>query len=82
MPSRYTNGEWQAIIAQFERDLVVPLEPYPIPEIGSPAFMKTIDHSLLKLEARKCQFDDLCAEARVDDFAVSLSSSLTTTPPG
>lgn len=44
--------------------------PYTCPEIGSVEFTKTIDHTLLKLEARPPSFDDLCAEARVNDFAV------------
>lgn len=70
MTSRYTNTEWTAIIEQTERELVVSQDPYPCPEIATPAFMKTIDHTLLKLEARSAQFNDLCAEARVDGFAV------------
>lgn len=68
--SRYTNAEWAAIIAQTERDLVVSHRPHACPEISSPAFCKTIDHTLLKLEARDVQFDELCAEARTDRFAV------------
>lgn len=70
MTLRYTNAEWEDIIEQATSDLVVSREPYPCPDIGSYAFMKTIDHTLLKLEARPLQFDDLCAEARVDGFAV------------
>lgn len=72
MTNRYTNGEWAAIIKQTEEAVVVSQEAYPCPEIGSTAFMKTIDHTLLKLEAKSPQFDDLCAEARVDGFAVLL----------
>ena len=68
--SRYTNDEWATIIGEVEKEIVVSHEPYPYPDIGSPAFAKTIDHSLLKLEAKAVQFDDLCAEARVDGFAV------------
>ena len=70
MPSRYTNEEWDAIIAQIQREIQVSHEPYPCPEIGSPAFLNTIDHTLLKLEATAAQIDQLCAEARVDQFAV------------
>ena len=70
MTARYTNAEWAAIIAKTEKEIVVSQNAYECPEIGSPAFMKTIDHTLLKLEARSVQFDDLCAEARVDGFAV------------
>lgn len=75
MTNRYTNEEWKKIIEQTADGLVIPSEPYPYPEVGSDAFMKTIDHTLLKLEARPNQFDDLCAEARVDGFAVCLDSS-------
>ena len=70
MTARYTDAEWETFVAQIERVLVVPQEPYPCPEIGSPAFMRTIDHTLLKLDAKAVQVDDLCAEARVDGFAV------------
>lgn len=70
MTSRYTDAEWSAIIAQTDRDLILSPEPYRCPEIPSPAFFKTIDHTLLKLEARDVQFDELCAEARTDRFAV------------
>ena len=71
MTTRYTNEEWATIIARVEKGVVVSQEPYPYPQIGSPAFAKAIDHSLLKLVAREVQFDDLCAEARVQGFAVS-----------
>ena len=70
MTLRYTNAEWAAIIEETINDLVVSHEPYPYPEIGSTAFMKTMDHTLLKLDAKSIQFDELCSEARVDSFAV------------
>lgn len=70
MTSRYTDAEWAAIIAQTERDLVVSSQPYQCPEVPSTAFSKTIDHTLLKLDAKDVQFDELCAEARRDRFAV------------
>ena len=69
MTTRYTNEEWASIIAQTSAELPIPLLPYACPAIGSPAFAKTIDHTLLKLDARPVQFDELCAEARVDGFA-------------
>ncbi|KAK3697342.1 hypothetical protein LTR37_017487 [Vermiconidia calcicola] len=68
MTNRYTNEEWAQIIEKTKQDLVVPPEPYSCPEIGSPAFMKTIDHTLLKLDMKAVQIDELCAEARVDRF--------------
>lgn len=70
MPSRYTDNEWAAIIKQTERDLVVSSQPHPCPEVPSTPFFKTIDHTLLKLDVREVQFDELCAEARRDRFAV------------
>ena len=70
MTTRYTDEEWAIIVEVTQTDLVVPEDPYPCPEIGSPAFAKTIDHTLLKLESKAVQIDALCAEARVDGFAV------------
>lgn len=70
MTLRYTNAEWAEFVRQTVDDLVVSQEPHPCPGIGSLAFMKTMDHTLLKLDSRGNQFDDLCAEARVDSFAV------------
>lgn len=70
MTSRYTNEEWAAIVAQTARDLRSTPSTYECPEVPSPAFFKTVDHTLLKLEARDVQFDELCAEARTDGFAV------------
>lgn len=46
-----------------------PVPTYRVPGLTDPAFTKTIDHTLLKLEAKANQIDDLCAEARVHGFA-------------
>lgn len=73
MTTRYTNVEWERIIAETEEGLVVNEgKKYSLPEggVGGEAFTKTIDHTLLKLEAKSSQFDELCAEARVGRFAV------------
>jgi hypothetical protein len=70
MTLRYTNAEWEEFIQQTVDGVDVSQYPYPCPDIGSPGFMKTMDHTLLKLDARPSQFDDLCAEARVNSFAV------------
>ena len=74
MTNRYTNAEWASIISETERDLVVPKTPYACPEVGSLTFMKTMDHTLLKLDSKESQIDELCAEARVDRFAVRSSN--------
>ncbi|EMC98022.1 hypothetical protein BAUCODRAFT_67490 [Baudoinia panamericana UAMH 10762] len=67
--TRYSDEEWRSFILQVEDSLSISNTSYPCPAIGSPAFAKTIDHTLLKLDARAVQFDDLCAEARRDGFA-------------
>jgi len=69
MTTRYTDEEWVTFIEEVERDVVVAKEPYPYPKIGSREFAKTIDHTLLKLDAKSVQIDALCAEARVHEFA-------------
>ncbi|KAK3625462.1 hypothetical protein LTR22_023566 [Elasticomyces elasticus] len=69
MSTRYTDEEWAKFISEVEKDVVVSKEPYRCPSLGGPALAATIDHTLLKLDARAVQFDDLCAEARVDGFA-------------
>jgi hypothetical protein len=74
MTTRYTNEEWTRFIAKVERDVQVTDAVYPCPKLGSKAFAKTIDHTLLKLEAKLPQFDAVCSEARVDGFAVSLTT--------
>lgn len=76
MTTRYTNAEWDTIIRETEGEVLYRVASKQTasgarcPPIGSEAFTKTIDHTLLKLEAKPSQFDDLCAEARVDRFAV------------
>lgn len=73
MTTRYTNAEWEGIIAETEEKLAVDEgRKYALPDgyVGGEAFTKTIDHTLLKLEAKSSQFDELCAEARVGRFAV------------
>ncbi|RMY30206.1 hypothetical protein D0865_15315 [Hortaea werneckii] len=67
--SRYTNAEWTRFLSEVEKGLKVSEEPCPCPDVGSPALAKTIDHTLLKLDVRPIQFDELCSEARVDGFA-------------
>ncbi|RMY60542.1 hypothetical protein D0863_11564 [Hortaea werneckii] len=58
-----------AFLSEVEKGLKVSEEPCPCPDVGSPALAKTIDHTLLKLDVRPIQFDELCSEARVDGFA-------------
>ncbi|KAK3619558.1 hypothetical protein LTR56_023938 [Elasticomyces elasticus] len=69
MSTRYTDEEWAKFITEVEKDVVVSKETYKCPDLEGPALAATIDHTLLKLDARAVQFDELCAEARVDGFA-------------
>ena len=41
---------------------------YEAPSVGTEAFAKTIDHTLLKLEATGEQVDNLCEEAKRFNF--------------
>lgn len=76
MTTRYTDDEWASIIAQTERNVRVLEVPRPCPSIDSPDFARTIDHTLLKIEATSKQIDGLCAEARVAGFAVCYITDL------
>ena len=69
MATRYTQDEWLAVFDQAERDLSSPLE-YTAPSVETAAFAKTIDHTLLKIEATGEQVDALCEEAKRHDFKV------------
>jgi len=70
MTARYTHDEWLAIFDQAEGDL--PSQPvvYKAPNVGSVDFAKTIDHTLLKLDATMEQVDAICEEARKFNFQV------------
>ncbi|KAF2273650.1 deoxyribose-phosphate aldolase, partial [Westerdykella ornata] len=75
MTGRYTNREWAEQIAETQKKVfeLVELERkqgkrYEVPKIGSEEFARTIDHTLLKLEATESQIDALCSEARTEGF--------------
>ena len=69
MTTRYTPQEWRAIISEVARELEVYEQDY-CPDISKIDIARTIDHTLLKLDANPKQIDELCAEARVANFAV------------
>lgn len=64
MATKYTQDDWQAIFDQAEKSLPTSPREFDIPEAGSAAFAKTIDHTLLKVEATQEQIDSLCEEAK------------------
>ena len=70
MTTRYTDDEWETIIDQAERSLPSTPVEYKAPNLGSEEFAKTIDHTILKLDATKEQVDAICEEARRFNFKV------------
>ena len=53
---------------QTEQELSSSPVQYEAPGVGTEAFAKTIDHTLLKLEATGEQVDSLCEEAKRFNF--------------
>lgn len=82
MTDRYTNEEWAAQIAQTQKAVLKEVESgeraqkvYDGPRMrnGNEALKelaKTVDHTVLKLDATSAQIDSLCSEARTEDFKV------------
>jgi len=68
MTTRYTDEEWTAIIDDVARHVHISQTPYSTPATSSAEFARTIDHTLLKLDATSKQIDALCAEARIAGF--------------
>jgi len=68
--TRYTESEWRAMISDVARELQVYEQDY-CPDMDRIDIARTIDHTLLKLDTTPKQIDELCAEARVANFAVS-----------
>lgn len=85
MTDRYTNPEWQAQIDETIRHVLKEVESgerankvYEGPRMrnGEEALKqlaKTIDHTVLKLDATSSVVDGLCSEARTEGFKVRLS---------
>lgn len=64
--TRYTDSEWASMIAS----TISAVDSSPRPTYDLPSSIPgTIDHTLLKLDATQSQIDNLCAEARVHNFA-------------
>ena len=70
MTTRYTQDEWLAIFDTAERSLSDAHVDYKAPGVGTAAFAKTIDHTLLKPEATEKQIATLCEEASRHNFKV------------
>jgi deoxyribose-phosphate aldolase len=71
MTDRYTNEEWKQQIEETQKRVQVDkARKYEVPKVGSRELAKTIDHTLLKLDAGREQIDALCSEARTEGFKV------------
>ncbi|KAF3046686.1 hypothetical protein E8E11_002410 [Didymella keratinophila] len=80
MTDRYTNEEWAAQIAETQKMVLKEVDSgerakkvYEGPRMrnGNEALKKlakTVDHTVLKLDATSAQIDSLCSEARTEDF--------------
>jgi deoxyribose-phosphate aldolase len=76
-----TNQEWRSVIDEVaaEVDAAQPTIPIPASSLTAKSLAKTIDHTLLKLDATEDQVTQLCKEAVEYDFAV-LSPTLSIPP--
>jgi deoxyribose-phosphate aldolase len=82
MTDRYTNEEWAAQIKETEREVMSEVDNgkraskmYEGPKMrnGKEALKQlalTIDHTVLKLDANGKAIDELCSEARTEEFKV------------
>lgn len=82
MTDRYTNAEWQVQIDETTKHVLQEVESgaraskvYEGPRMrnGEEALKelaKTIDHTVLKLDATSSAIDGLCSEARTEGFKV------------
>jgi deoxyribose-phosphate aldolase len=82
MTDRYTNEEWKAQIDETIKHVMKEVDSgaraqkvYEGPRMrnGHEALMKlakTIDHTVLKLDATSATIDGLCSEARTENFKV------------
>ena len=74
MTSRNTNDEWISIIERAENGVPSTFTEYKSPGLGTEEFAKSIDHTLLKLDAKQSQIDELCDEAKKHNFKVGAIS--------
>lgn len=80
MTDRYTNQEWADLIKETQRKVLREVEQrgkeggsgwkYEVPDVVDGGLAKTMDHTVLKLDAKEAAIDSLCAEARVEGFKV------------
>jgi len=82
MTDRYTNQEWAEQIKETQTKVLKEVEErekeggrgwkYDVPAVEGGGLAKTVDHTLLKLDATQAAIDALCSEGRVEGFKVGI----------
>ena len=73
MAVHLSQEQWGGLLEQAERDLASSTanpQGNQTARLDSTAIARSIDHTLLKLDATGAQIDDLCAEAKGYSFKV------------
>ena len=73
---RYTDAQWEDIFQAALQEIPKERPQYPPANIDSPNFAKSVDHTLLKLDATGEDVDRLCAEAVRYGFKVLLRQAV------
>jgi deoxyribose-phosphate aldolase len=93
MTDRYTNEEWKAQIDETVKNVMKEVDSgararkvYEGPRMrnGDEALKelaKTVDHTVLKLDATTTMIDGLCSEARTENFKVCLFREVCSVDP-
>lgn len=68
-----TDADWQKLADETQSKLVIDEVAGKdlVSNLTLDSLAKTVDHTLLKLDATEAQIDALCEEAKKDKFAVS-----------
>lgn len=67
-----TDADWQKLAEEIQAKLVIDEDAGKevVSKLTCESLAKTIDHTLLKLDATEAQIDALCEEAKREKFAV------------
>lgn len=75
-PLPQSDQEWHDLaastLASLQLEISAPASSHEAPAPGTPAFAKTIDHTLLKVDADEEGISKICGEARAYNFKVSM----------
>lgn len=67
-----SDADWQKLAEETQSKLVIDEASGQglVSKLTCESLAKTVDHTLLKLDATEAQIDALCEEAKTDKFAV------------